>query len=286
MAITGTGAQTDPWIVHNYDEIKDVLQNKLGSNTYAKLANDIDCNDYGDAWEWKTITVRANWNFEFDLDGHTIKNIMIKSGNSLFYGKSTVNVIRNGKILNVFNNSGASVIDGSGLTLKNISMSVNGTGLTSYVFKNVDIKNSALYLKSNKLNADIFGGITEYGRIPFENTDIYLDINNPNGKMFISSGYQPGISNCRICGKFGSFADNPESIPSYIFYKLSNCIVELEITGDINSQRSLTDIPSTGIYNNDKLLNISNALTPCTTAQMRDADYLNSIGFTVVKVGE
>ena len=128
MAIIGTGTQTDPWIVHNYDEIKDVLVNKISNNTYAKLANDIDCNEYGDTWEWETITLGANWVFEFDLGGHTIKNIMIKSGNSLFYGKSTVNVIRNGKILNVFNNDGESVIAGNGLTLKDISMSINGTG--------------------------------------------------------------------------------------------------------------------------------------------------------------
>ena len=157
MAIAGTGTQADPWIVHNYDEIKDVFQNRVTSdNLYAKLANDINCNDYGDTWEWETIAVYANWNFEFDLDGHTIKNIMIKSGNSLFYGKSTVNVIRNGKILNVFNNSGASVIDGNGLTLKDISMSVNGTGLTSNAFNQISMNNCAVYFKSNKLNNEVF----------------------------------------------------------------------------------------------------------------------------------
>ena len=286
MAITGTGTQADPWIVHNYDEIKDVFQNRVTSdNLYAKLVNDIDCNDYGDTWEWETIAVYANWNFEFDLDGHTIKNIMIKSGNSLFYGKSTVNVIRNGKILNVFNNSGASVIDGNGLTLKDISMSVNGTGLTSYAFNQISMNNCAVYFKSNKLNQEVFlrANITS----PFKNTDFYLDISNVNSKkIFGGSNNYLTIDNCRISGKLrGALVSKYLSLGG-----ATNSVIEVDTTlADCVSAQTIFSDVSTGIINTEISPNLdggTSGLTACTTAQMRDADYLNSIGFAVVKVGE
>ena len=286
MAITGTGTQADPWIVHNYDEIKDVFQNRVTSdNLYAKLANDINCNDYGDTWEWETIAVYANWNFEFDLDGHTIKNIMIKSGNSLFYGKSTVNVIRNGKILNVFNNSGASVIDGNGLTLKDISMSVNGAGLTSYAFNQISMNNCAVYFKSNKLNNEVFlrANITS----PFKNTDFYLDISNVNSKkIFGGSSNYLTIDNCRISGKLcGALVSKYLSLGG-----ARNSVIEVDTTlADCVSAQTIFSDVSTGIINTEISPNLTggtSGLTACTTAQMRDADYLNSIGFTVVKVGE
>lgn len=292
MAITGAGTQTDPWIVHNYDEIKDVLVNKISNNTYAKLANDIDCNEYGDTWEWETITLRENWVFEFDLGGHTIKNIMIKSGNSLFYGKSTVNVIRNGKILNVFNNAGASVINGDGLTLKDISMSVNGTGLTSYGFNLAVFENCTVYFKSNKLNNPVF-----YCRTyPYcKNSDFYLDVNDKNSKGIFTNYSADGnskqfLDNCRVRGSVGGASD--------AYYLLNgsclNSVIEVDTTnmtwnnwGD--SYKTPCGTNSTGIINTEISPNLTggtSGLKACTTAQMRDANYLNSIEFTVVKVGE
>lgn len=285
MAITGTGTQADPWIVHNYDEIKDVLVNKISNNTYAKLANDIDCNEYGDTWEWETIKLRANWVFEFDLGGHTIKNIIIKSENSLFYGKSTVNVIRNGKILNVFNNAGESVIAGNGLTLKDISMSINGTGLTDCAFNQISMDNCAVYFKSNKLNNEVFlrANITS----PFKNTDFYLDISNVNSKkIFGGSSNYLTIDNCRISGKLrGALVSKYLSLGG-----ARNSVIEVDTTlADCVSAQTIFSDVSTGIINTEISPNLNggtSGLTACTTAQMRDADYLNSIGFTVVKVGE
>lgn len=293
MAITGTGTQVDPWIVHNYDEIKDVLVNKISNNTYAKLANDIDCNEYGNTWEWETITLGANWVFEFDLGGHTIKNIMIKSGNSLFYGKSTVNVIRNGKILNIFNNTGASVINGDGLTLKDISMSVNGTGLTSYGFYNIFFENCAVYYKSSKLQSNIiysgsaFGGVDGVGA---KNCDFYFNVNNMNDKNLINSLNGINYDNCRFRGSVSGASNSYYLLDSG---KCINSVVEIDTRnmawGSMGSSfMRPCKLTSTGIINTEISPNLNggtSGLTTCTTTQMRDADYLNSIGFTVVKVG-
>lgn len=294
MAITGTGTQADPWIVHNYDEIKDVLVNKISNKTYAKLANDIDCNEYGDTWEWETITLGANWVFEFDLGGHTIKNIMIKSGNSLFYGKSTVNVIRNGKILNVFNNDGEGVIAGNGLTLKDISISVNGNGLTSYGFYNIFFERCAVYYKSSKLQSNIiysgsaFGGVDGVGA---KNCDFYFDVNNMNDKNLINSLNGINYDNCRFRGSVSGASNSYYLLDSG---KCINSVVEIDTRnmawGSMGSSfMRPCKLTSTGIINTEispNLIGGTSGLTACTTAQMRDTDYLNSIGFTVVKVGE
>lgn len=285
MAITGTGTQADPFLVHSYDEIKSAYGTGANDTIYIRLENDINCNDYGDTWEWETITSEYSYPFIFDLNGYTIKNIMIKSGNALFEGKTSSSIIHNGKILNVFNNAGESVIAGNGLTLKDISMSVNGTGLTSYAFNQISMNNCAVYFKSNKLNQEVFlrANITS----PFKNTDFYLDISNVNSKkIFGGSSNYLTIDNCRISGKLcGALVSKYLSLGG-----ARNSVIEVDTTlADCVSAQTIFSDVSTGIINTEISPNLNggtSGLTACTTVQMRDVDYLNSIGFAVVKVGE
>lgn len=292
MAITGTGTKDDPYIVHNYEEIKDVFQNRMNGNICAKLANDIDCNDYGSMWEWETITVKMNWNSDFDLDGHIIKNIMIKNGNALFHGQNAGNIIRNGKILNVFNNNAEAITKGDGLTLKDISISVNGTGLTGVAFHSTVFEKCAIYFKSNKLNNSVF-----YCRTyPYcKNSDFYFDINDKNSQdiftHYKAEGASQLLDNCRVRGYIGG-----ESVQYYLLSgSCNNSVIEVDTTnmswgsGFGSAYHTPCNASSTGIINTEISPNLNggtSGLTACTTAQMRDPDYLNSIGFTVAKVGE
>lgn len=287
MAITGQGTQEDPWIVHNYEEIKSAyLKTNGGSKLYIKLENDIDCNDYGDTWEWETISpYTSSCDYAFDLNGRTIKNIMIKSGNALFNCNSNRDIIHNGKILNIFNNAGKSIIYGNGLPLKNVSMSVNGTGLTDCAFNRISMNSCAVYFKSNKLNNEIFlrANVTS----PFKNTDFYLDISDVNSKkIFGGSSNYVTIDNCRISGKLrGTLVNTYMSLGG-----ATNSVIDVDTTlADCVSGQTIFADVSTGIINTEISPNLeggTSGLTACTTAQMRDADYLNSIGFNVVKVGE
>ena len=220
---------------------------------------------------------------------------MIKSGNALFEGKTNSSIIHNGKILNVFNNAGASVINGNGLTLKDISMSVNGNGLTSYGFNNVFFENCAVYYKSSKLNAKaiIYSGSAFFGvdGIGAKNCDFYFDVNNMNNKNLTTSVNTVNYDNCRFRASV-SGASNSHYLLG--MGKCINSIVDIdtinmtwgEMTGSLKAPCKQT---STGAINTEISPNMvggTSGLTACTTAQMRDADYLNSIGFTVVKVGE
>lgn len=290
MAITGTGTKDDPYIVHNYDELKEKYTEENGSSMewYIKLVNDIDCNDLGDDWEWTAMT-RGYGNKHIDLDGHTIKNIMIKSGSSLFFDANGSTYIYNGKILNVFNNGATDI--SNGVKLNNVSISVNGTGLTGVAFSSTIFENCAVYFKSNKLNNSVF-----YCRTyPYcKNSDFYLDINDKNSKGIFTNYSAEGASqlldNCRVRGYIGGKSDQ--------YYLLSgscnNSVIEVDTTNMSweSSFGSAYHIPcgasSTGIINTEISPNLSggtSGLTACTSAQMRDPDYLNSIGFNVVKVG-
>ena len=70
----------------------------------------------------------------------------------------------------------------------------------------------------------------------------------------------------------------------------TNSVIEVDTTlADCISGQTIFSDVSTGIINTEISPNLNggtSGLTACTTVQMRDADYLNSIGFTVVKVGE
>lgn len=302
MAITGTGIVDDPYLVHSYDEIKIAYGRTSSSGTvYIKLENDIDCNDYGNTWEWKTITpYTSSRDYTFDLNDRTIKNIMIKSGNALFNCNSNRDIIHNGKILNVFNNNGEKII--GDCLLKDISISINGTGLTSYAFYSVYFENCAIYFRSSKLLTPVFYSNGNTGEVVLKNCDVYVDINNLNG-IDVASSVNPCIfDNVRIRGKVMGFPCQHSilwSVPQrYLFggnVEANGCVIEVD-TKDTGLTGAVADGVLVGVFQtirnsiiNKEIMSSTYTNTSnynCTTAQMRDADYLNSIGFTVVKVGE
>ena len=304
MAITGTGTVDDPYLVHSYEELKTQISGVpiSASDVNVKLGNDIDCNDYGDIWEWETITL-SNYAWNIDLDGHTIKNIMIKSGNSLFSGANKNNIIHNGKILNVFNNKATNLFVKIGI--KNLAMSANGTGLTNTAFSFPDgmtMENCSLYFKTAKLNAPIF--YNEYtGGTTIKNCDLWFDISDLDSKTPIDTYYGLTVDNCRIRGKVKGVP------PTYSINGIqTNYLIFKPRRNTVNSNNNVIELDTSelNISDTDKLIGIFFELSNtnsvinkeimhstytdtenynCTTAQMRDPDYLNSIGFNVVKVG-
>lgn len=293
MAITGTGTKDDPYIVHSYDELKEkyTKQDSSTTNCYIKLANDIDCNDFGDSWEWtamERVYDSGSGNKYIDLDNHTIKNIMIKSGGSLFSDNIGSTHISNGKILNVFNSGARTILEN--VRLNNISISVNGTNITFKAFYNVVFEKCAVYFKSNKLNNSVFyGNIYPYCKY----SDFYLEINDKNERP-IFENYALGsetMTDCRVRGYVRGKSKN-----YYLVYggTCANSVIEMDTTNMTWDSTSSSRQPfyyqdkSTGIINTEISPNLDNtgSLTACTTAQMRDPDYLNSIGFVVAKVGE
>lgn len=303
MAITGSGTQGDPYIVHSYSEIKSTMSNISDGLTYMKLANNIDCNDYGEDFEWAQCTPEYsdinNKNINFDLDGKTIKNIKIKPNNVLFstYGGST---IHNGEILNVFSPDAIGIARGfngdlgiAGPTFKDISMSLSGTGCTGNMFLNCSFNSCAIYVEKAFLNEHIFN-YSINASDAFKNSDFKIIVNNMNEKPIFAKnkGYNVSFTmdSCRITGACkgkrcsGALVGDGGTVISSVVD------VDFSLTtaagGGAYAQNYIKGSSGSGVFNIDTTPDYYyiGGLTPVTSAQIRNGDSLRDKGFVVVNV--
>lgn len=218
MAITGTGTQADPFIVHDYNELKTAA--KQISNSFIELANDINCNDYGESFEWEAVGCRGHsQRFEIDLKGHTIKNVKIKANNAMFAtSRDTSNsIIKNGKLLNIylggskgFCNSISDTGDVTGCRIENVSASFNIEGIINFTCAIAcEIVNCAVYIEGNNISSyantpSIFVSYNQNGYSQvIENSDFEFDVENAKMIVFVGSQFATRlIKNCRLKGKY------------------------------------------------------------------------------------
>lgn len=311
MAITGAGTISDPYIVHDYTELKEACEyqnydsstSTIGTN-YVKLANDIDCNDYGSDWEWeqidlKNLTSGSQHFTELDLDGHTIKNVYVKTGSYRMFTSSggsssyfDYGVIKNGKILNVFANSSYGFAQQ--VSFKNISFSGNYSSLSgssgSAVFSSCQFYECAIYLESaNHGNHVIFTA----SPLKMINTDVELHIDKITNTSVVVFNLGSGtrqVENSRITGSLTGTSEITSGNSDLIAnYSLTNCVIELNISGftlkDTLSTTRVLNGSQTSVINDAAILpwmTVSSAIAAPSSEAMRSATSLNSLGFTVV----
>jgi len=307
MAITGTGTEADPYLVHDYTELHELKNIYTGHEMkYAKLCNDINCNDYGSEFQWETVQLGdgtySGMTMILDLDGHTIKNVALKSGNKMFQLKEyagTGSGIKNGKILNVFTNGANAVIDAEmyngtyiDCSLNGISFSINATGEAASPFVGVDITACAIYLLTYKLTRGLFDSCT------CKQSDVWFDVKEVN------YNYPDGgcsFDYCRIrgtiSGSAGFYGHNNNTRTTFN-NNFSNCVIEIDNTDWYREGAQYNYAPNPMIYgfnagtntciiNKDKICDSANTSWQfMTTEQIRDGSYINSKGFVVVEVGD
>ena len=299
MAITGNGTEQDPYIVHDYTELASACETypTSGSTVYVKLNNDIDCNTYGESFEWTTINLGKDYDHVgiLDLDGYTIQNIMIKTGNSLFKG-FVGSILKNGNLLNIFNNSGSHVFDavskssGKYWTIQGISLSTNLSSMANDAFSHVKFVNSAIYFETPNLLGRVWEG---YGyQSGFVNCDVKFKITKRNGDIILfydtSTNYST-FDNCRIEGELGGLGDGTNN---NVFFKQGtkgfvNCVVD--ITAQTTSGYSFFNDGNTGVINKDNFSIDSShsyadayGLTAVSSTEIINGDALRAAGFVVV----
>lgn len=315
MAITGTGTQNDPFVVHSYAEFVSLSNHASveDSKFYVKFFDEpnqtLNCNSYGPGFTWGNFHVGAGVTADIDLNGATIKNFRIADNTAMFtsgywssqYGYSNWGTVKihDGKLLNVFAGVGTSRFEGGGkIQLENVSISANANGTTSPFFDcttgdSSNIKNSAIYVEAAKLNANMYDG-----NLTIKDSDLKNVVGNLNGKWMFTS--RVALNGCRIRGKAAGSAPVAEVYPygnqSRLFEgdKMTNCVVEFDMS-------EITDVPSDRMFLNfntsTQVTVISTeywpaGLTPpnnwqyCSHNDIRDADYLNNNGFIVVDVGD
>lgn len=310
MAITGTGTELDPFIVHSYDEIKEAVTSHYGTGQtpyYSRLANDIDCNDYGVDWEWHTIELASNASGEthsdiLDLNGHTIKNVYIDNGDVLFKGQSSSYPaeVKNGKILNIFGNSPSGVFNSINVT--NISASMELGHVSNNVISSCVVHNCALYAIILDMNSQSF---IYYGAsTAIKNVDIYLEAYGCNSSSTSQVLRPSGTVTCdsvRVIGKaVPANSSSPQDF-KISSQKLYNSVIDFDMsafvypegtTGTTNILGGTGD--NTTVINTEKI-NVegyhrytipSGYLLATSTEEMKIGADLRSLGFLVVNVEE
>lgn len=310
MAITGTGTEQDPFIVHSYDEIVEAVTSHYGTgNTpyYSQLANDIDCNDYGVDWEWETIELASNASGKthsdiLDLNGHTIKNVYIANSNYLFRGVSSSypTEVKNGKILNIFGNSPSGVFNAT--TITNISASMELGHINNNAINACVVHNCALYaiiLDMNSRAFIYFGAATD-----IKNVDIYLEAYGCNDSaacmILRPSTNSATCDSVRLIGKAVP-ASNPPKDFRFCTTKMYNSVIDFDMSAFIYPDTTTgTTTVLGGNGDNTTVINTSNInvsgysryvipagyLQATSTEQMKVGADLRSLGFLVVNVEE
>ena len=304
MAITGSGTEADPYLVHSYDELKSTI-NGIQQYAYIDLVNDIDCNDYGESFEWSTVSVSGSTRrFFLDLKTHTIKNMKLASDSSMFAtGRDAGNsLIKNGKILNLFITNGSkgfcthATDTGriTGLTLDNVSMSVNLSGAINFgAAIACEIKNSAIYVEGDNFTCNsntpclFFSYDTSGYHQSIENSDFYFNIENSKTNVFCGDQFaEKHIKNCRFRGKC-NFSSS-ESTNKYMMFNGRACMEDCAIDVESTNMRLESYGYSTGTVANKDILPTSafesSAIIQVGSDEIISGSALRSAGFNVVNV--
>ena len=294
MSITGTGTILDPFMVHTALELRDALAE---TGAYVKLANHIDCND--DCRRWNTLDVKASYLL---MDNKDLLNVYATDGAIVFNKTNGLFKIQNGRILNltlinsVFNVSNYSNTGTDTDKYNNvlydlaISARITGCGSQKYIFNrgtyfdycNIDIKST---LPDSSHHVFYGHTVTNQGAC-FNDSKLVANTNNQDAT---TQAYPFGITgnfrNSRV--EVNSGVENASG--NYALGTNSSAVNSVfELKGNPTHQFSRLSYSSSGInaFNASemKITNPTTAEIPCSTAQMRNSAYLNSIGFINTEV--
>lgn len=293
MAITGTGTQSDPWITQNYTDLASAFSlANGGAGNYIKLDDfDIDCNTYGSSFEWETLSLsNASVWVDLDLNGHAVKNVKVASNNYMFStGTGAASTIHNGQILNVFTSNASGFVScAEDLHLEELSLSLNGTGATSYFSNRAYYTNCAVYFEASKLDYMPFMNYDQANTL-FTNCDIQFAIDNINGQRLIGKdtnygGTTSGLDSCRLRGYIkGSTAANCV----IGMCSMSNSVCDLDMLQATPSGSGNVFSGGTGVLNTDKIvagMALTGSIVGVDSQQIVNGAALREAGFVVVNV--
>lgn len=294
--MTGTGTQTDPYLV---DNIADFRTACATTDAYVKLVADLDCNKEK-YLNWSTLTSNA---IEVDFNGYAVKTPYIATGKGMINGQDKT-ILKNGSILNIYENSASYIL--KNCSLYNMSISATLYNVTSIPFlclNNVEKCNFKIFNQNVNKHKAWFTKNLSSGQpqetIVFKDTYFYLEgrvnchqygclIGTDTGTTSYS-GYGM-MEGCRIEGTLDATSTTYSSM--YLSYGIiKNCIFAIDVAPLIKTTDSYVQFINShsnnvnNLYQSDKVQGaICSGGKTCTDEQIRDPDYLNSIGFFVSEV--
>lgn len=247
--MTGTGTENDPYIVSSWEELESVS----GSSNYVKLAADIDM----DTEHPEEITSTYTF-YELDGQNHKINGLNIKDSSGSTFLECTN--LKNVKFTNFKANiAGALLKNRNPSNIEANGILQRGTFIKSSSGQRSIYTGCSFTLKG--INADFSkkGSYTSAFR--------YCTI-KISGEWTISEAL---LSNSRIIGT--------GSITSGIL------VAETVLDSYVNVEATLSSYGNI-LYNSTLNPNLSASIPQATTAQMKDAEYLASIGFPIATEGD
>lgn len=265
MAYTGTGSQDDPFIVSDWDTFISLVSRNGVYIKWEDVADkSIDFNNVNPFGYTSAITVNAN----VDFNNWVFRNLVFNQNSShMFYGSG---VLQNGAFVNLYVTSRSL----SQVSMTNMVMTGKISTYDEFLFYGNRIRGCSIvldvvipqysylllahyssfecnYMRINILSDNKFIVIHEDGNL----LNSRYNINNPNGNIDI---FQQKSVSC-----------------------LSNSCVFDITTKELGLGRRATSLNS--VYNSDTIETAPTAsgLTGCTTEQLKDAEYLESIGFLI-----
>lgn len=280
--MTGTGTQADPYLVDNITNFRSACSTAY---TYVKVMADLDCNKEG-YLEWETLSVTC---YEVDFNGHALINPLVANG-SIMFSSSVDSLFKNGQILNIYENK-ANMISNR-VTFVNMSVSAVLNKTTGIPFSNITAEKCNFVINNQNLNnyawfavAESKNGINSFkdcrfelnGNITAVTTSLFNTWNNAYTTNLIADG-------CRFEGKI-KLNTGTASKPYLLNGRIINSVVALNTLECTGNNSVLANADNTNIYQSDiSGLKSHSSAIPCTSEQILDPDYLNSIGFAVAEV--
>ena len=272
----GTGTQLDPYQITTVTEFRAMND----STVYFKLMNDLDVNDSEWASGWGSVTLRFK---EFDGNGHEIRNIVSSQEKSITInddgGHGTTGHTKNLKLLNCIANHDY-FIQRTGpydyfINFTNCQISITGVNVPHVLYR-VQLVESALTMSGINFTAI---NLTSTSGLYLKRCHVLLDLDNTGTTNRIFDE----VEQTSIRGKLKT----PTS--GITIYSISNywrnSYFACEVPED-GVPLQLSGFTPTGVnFINRELINRSADVGGgynLTTAQCKNKDYLNSIGFVVV----
>ena len=294
----GTGTQLDPYQITTVAEFRGMND----SNAYFKLMNDLDVNDSEWVAGWTEATMnfleldgdgKSIWNINADLSGANVNygvGVFYVSNNSTIKNLNIMNTIMVGTNVRLFRATGSP----SNIYLENcqiyLDFNTTSSSATRHSYNGVlcgyptkmGINKCVLNLKGTTSCVLIYGNGSSDG--PVTNNHIAIDIKktnvdtNSNRLMYAGGVFSKNF----IIGKL-------ELIGSTAFRftmgRPQQCYIACEIIAE-GAVRFSGQNPTSACFYDQELAGITMTaqtnVHALTTAQCKDKDYLNSIGFVVI----
>ena len=316
--MNGEGTKASPYEVTTVAEFYEAVADHKTECPYVKLMNDIDFNDY-DYWNLKSTEINFT---EFDGQNHIIKNIFFKDIDKLFYisNYSISRTLKN-TIFEVIKFDSVTSSYFMQFASSEVENFIVNCEFRAKMFSYKSLSNPLITVGSKwrilncVFNIDYYdGGYTNNGIIqinPSNSNYSYMDNCEVNINLYIHKNATNNTVILIFNGGNGSYTGYFRNIalfintycsssttcrPVYIFdgkFKASNISVVLQNKGKLDLDRFYFIVSSgnylegINIYDKDVLgttkQSTSNSnLMALTTEQMKDPEYLNSIGFPII----